>query len=128
MPNLLATKNGRLAALFFLYVTEGIPLGFTATALATDMRRMGLGPKDIGAFVASLYLPWAWKWAIGPVVDVVAPDRFGRRRAWIVGAQALMAGTLLCGMGFDRPRGQPCLRFLSLYPFLSLRGADAALE
>lgn len=101
MPNLLATKNGRLAALFFLYVTEGIPLGFTATALATDMRRMGLGPKDIGAFVASLYLPWAWKWAIGPVVDVVSPDRFGRRRAWIVGAQILMAGTLLCGMGFD---------------------------
>ena len=28
MPDLLATKNGRLAAFFLLYVTEGIPLGF----------------------------------------------------------------------------------------------------
>ena len=27
LPNLLATKNGRLTAFFLLYVTEGIPLG-----------------------------------------------------------------------------------------------------
>jgi hypothetical protein len=32
LPNLLATKTGRQAAFFLLYVTEGIPLGFTATA------------------------------------------------------------------------------------------------
>lgn len=101
MPSLLATRRGRLAALFLLYVTEGIPLGFTATALATEMRRQGLGPQEIGAFVGSLYLPWAWKWAIGPVVDVVSPDRFGRRRAWIVGAQLLMAASLLVAMGVD---------------------------
>jgi PAT family beta-lactamase induction signal transducer AmpG len=58
-PNLLASRNGRLAAFFFLYLTEGIPLGFTATAIATQMRRQGVGPAEIGAFVASLYLPWA---------------------------------------------------------------------
>ena len=101
MPNPLQTRRGRLSTLFFLYVTEGIPLGFTATAIATEMRRMGLGPAAIGGFVASLYLPWAWKWAIGPIVDVIAPDKFGRRRAWIVGAQLLMVGTLLAAMGVD---------------------------
>ncbi len=97
----LQTRRGRLSTLFCLYLTEGIPLGFTATAIATEMRRMGLGPAAIGGFVASLYLPWAWKWAIGPIVDVVAPDKFGRRRAWIVGAQLLMVGTLLLAMGVD---------------------------
>jgi PAT family beta-lactamase induction signal transducer AmpG len=95
LPNLLATRNGRLTAFFFLYLTEGIPLGFTATAIATQMRREGVGPDAIGAFVGSLYLPWAFKWAVGPFVDVLSSDRFGRRRMWIVLAQVLMVATLL---------------------------------
>lgn len=101
LPNLLATRTGRLVAFFLLYVTEGIPLGFTATAIATQMRREGLGPAQIGAFVGTLYLPWAWKWAIGPVVDLVWSDRLGRRRGWIIGAQVLMVATLMLGMGID---------------------------
>ena len=51
LPNLLATKNGRLAAFFLLYMTEGIPLGFAATAVATKLRRLDVGPAEIGAFV-----------------------------------------------------------------------------
>lgn len=98
LPNLLATKNGRLAAFFALYLTEGIPLGFTATAVATQMRRQGLGPAEIGLFVGSLYLPWAWKWAVGPVVDVFSSDRFGRRRAWIVAMQVMMVLTLMAAL------------------------------
>ncbi|MEO5616490.1 MAG: MFS transporter [Candidatus Eisenbacteria bacterium] len=101
MPNLLASKHGRFTAFFFLYITEGIPLGFTATAVATQMRRQGLGPDAIGAFVGSLYLPWAFKWALGPIVDTLSSDRFGRRRTWIVGAQILMAGTLLAALPID---------------------------
>ena len=53
-PDLLATKNGRLAAFFLLYVTEGIPLGFTAMTMATQMRRQGFGPAAIGAFSGAL--------------------------------------------------------------------------
>lgn len=67
LPNLLATRRGRFTAFFFLYVTEGLPLGFTATAVATQMRRQGLGPSEIGIFVGTLYLPWAWKWVMGPL-------------------------------------------------------------
>ena len=50
LPNLLATPTGRLIAFFALYMTEGIPLGFTATAIATQMRRQGLSPSQIGIF------------------------------------------------------------------------------
>ncbi|HEV7915713.1 MAG TPA: MFS transporter [Albitalea sp.] len=95
LPNLLATRKGRLTAFFLLYVTEGIPLGFAATAVATQLRRQGVGPAEIGAFVGSFYLPWAFKWAFGPVIDVFASDRIGRRRGWIIGTQVLMAATLL---------------------------------
>jgi PAT family beta-lactamase induction signal transducer AmpG len=98
LPNLLATKNGRLATFFALYLTEGIPLGFTATAIATQMRRQGLGPAEIGAFVGSLYLPWAFKWMMGPFVDVLSSDRFGRRRAWIIAMQVMLVVTLMAAL------------------------------
>ncbi len=101
MTNLLATRRGRLAAFFLLYIAEGIPVGFTAVAMAAQMRRQGVGPAAIGLFVGSLYLPWAWKWAMGPMVDLVYSDRLGRRRAWIVGCQAVMALTLLAAMPLD---------------------------
>ena len=101
LPDLLATRTGRLTAFFLLYVTEGIPLGFTAVAIAAQMRRSGLGPEAIGAFVGSLYLPWAFKWAAGPFVDTFSSDRFGRRRVWIFMMQLGMIGTLLLAMGID---------------------------
>nr|WP_315488964.1 MFS transporter [uncultured Rhodoferax sp.] len=104
LPNLLATKNGRLTAFFLLYLTEGIPLGFAATAVATMLRRMDVGPAEIGAFVGSFYLPWAFKWAFGPLVDVFSSDRFGRRRAWILVTQVLMALTLLSTVLLDLPQ------------------------
>ncbi|MEP7101998.1 MAG: MFS transporter [Burkholderiales bacterium] len=98
LPDLLSTRIGRLAAFFLLYVTEGIPLGFTAVAIATQMRRHELGPAEIGAFVGSLYLPWAFKWVMGPFVDTLSSDRFGRRRLWILLMQLGMVGTLVLAM------------------------------
>ena len=100
-PDLLASRAGRLTTFFMLYMTEGIPLGFTATAIATQMRRQGLGPVAIGAFVGSLYLPWAFKWVMGPFVDAFASDRFGHRRLWILVTQAGMMATLIFAMPID---------------------------
>jgi len=105
LPNLLATRRGRLAAFFGLYVTEGIPLGFAATAVATQLRRQGVGPAEIGAFVASFYLPWAFKWMFGPLVDVFRSRRFGHRRAWILATQVVMALTLLSLVAVPLPQG-----------------------
>ncbi|MFG6447768.1 MFS transporter [Roseateles sp. BYS180W] len=105
LPNLLATPRGRLSAFFLLYVTEGIPLGFAITAVASQLRRMDVGPAAIGAFVASFYLPWAFKWAFGPVVDVFRSQRFGHRRAWIFAMQLLMAATLLALIWVPLPVG-----------------------
>ena len=105
LPNLLATRRGRLFAFFALYITEGIPLGFAATAIATQLRRQGVGPAEIGAFVASFYLPWAFKWAFGPFVDVFRSERFGHRRAWILFTQIMMAATLLSLVLVPLPQG-----------------------
>lgn len=101
IPNLLATRWGRLIAFHLLYVTEGIPLGFTATAIGTQMRRQGVDPAAIGVFVGTLYLPWAWKWLAGPAVDILGSRRFGPRRVWIVAMQIGMIATLLAASGVD---------------------------
>jgi PAT family beta-lactamase induction signal transducer AmpG len=97
-PNLLESKWGRLTTFFFLYVTEGIPLGFTATAIGAQMRRQGVPPEKIGIFIGTLYLPWAWKWLVGPIVDNVYSEKLGRRRAWIVAMQVLMVAVLMTSM------------------------------
>jgi PAT family beta-lactamase induction signal transducer AmpG len=97
----LATRVSRLRTFFLLYVSEGIPLGFTAGVIAVHMRRHGVDPAAIGAYVGSLYLPWAFKWAVGPIVDTVTSTRFGRRRTWIVGAQIGMMLFLLAALPID---------------------------
>ena len=65
------------------------------------MRRAGLDTAVIGAYVGSLYLPWAFKWAFGPIVDTITSVKFGRRRTWIVGAQIAMMLTLLAATPID---------------------------
>ncbi|HYE18373.1 MAG TPA: MFS transporter [Tepidisphaeraceae bacterium] len=101
MADLLSTRRGRLSTFFLLYVTEGIPVGFSAVAVAAQLRRQGVSPAAVGTFVAAIYLPWAWKWAVGPVVDLVYVDRVGARRGWILLAQLMMALTLLAAMPID---------------------------
>ncbi|OYU90306.1 MAG: hypothetical protein CFE45_24005, partial [Burkholderiales bacterium PBB5] len=84
-------------------VTEGIPLGFAATAVATQLRRQDVGPAEIGAFVGSFYLPWAFKWAFGPIIDVFTSERLGRRRGWILGTQLMLIITLLSCTALNLP-------------------------
>lgn len=93
--NLLGSRVGRLTTFGILYVSQGIPLGFAAIAMTAYMHRQGLDAGQIGAFVGSFYLPWAFKWAWAPLVDLVRLERFGGRKAWIVLCQALMIVTLV---------------------------------
>src|SRR5689334_8300932 len=93
-PNLLATRNGRLSTFFLLYITEGIPLAFAAMTIVSQMRRRGFSATEVGAFTAAIYLPWTFKFLVGPIVDVISSDRFGRRRTWIIAMQLGMVGSL----------------------------------
>jgi len=92
--DILRTKGGRLAAFSLLYLSEGIPFGFSAIALVTYLRQQGVGLTEIGAFTGMLYFPWGFKWLWAPFVDLVRPARFGPRRFWIVTAQCFMILTL----------------------------------
>jgi PAT family beta-lactamase induction signal transducer AmpG len=101
MDGLLSSKRRKALAFFSLSVTTGMPFGFTSTALATQMRRANVSTAEIGAIVSLLYLPWAFKWLFGPVIDLFYSERLGRRRGWIVGLQLLMTAMLLWAMPID---------------------------
>jgi MFS family permease len=93
--NLLATRNGRFLAFGLLYISEGIPYGFTSIAMVAFMRQQGVSLELIGAFVGALFLPWAFKWAWAPIIDLVKLHRLGGRRAWIIFCTVMMIATLM---------------------------------
>ncbi len=99
-PNLLQTRVGRLVGFFGLYVSEGLPQGFTGVAVALEFKRMGMTGEAIGTFLATIMLPWGWKWLAGPLVDNFHLKRFGRRKQWIIVTQLGMLATLAAALYF----------------------------
>jgi PAT family beta-lactamase induction signal transducer AmpG len=99
--NLLDSRNGRFFTFGLLYISEGIPYGFTSVAMVAFMRQQDVSLALIGAFVAALFLPWSFKWAWAPVIDLVKLHRFGGRKAWIVACTSMMIVTLLIAATVD---------------------------
>jgi PAT family beta-lactamase induction signal transducer AmpG len=83
----------RLGVLCALYLAQGVPWGFVAITLAAVLAERGLGTERVGAMMALATLPWAFKWAWGPVVDAFDLPG-GRRRPWVLLAQGMMALSL----------------------------------
>ena len=83
----------RLAFLCLLYVGQGIPYGFVTVALAAHLAAHGATAAAIGGVIAMAVLPWSFKWAWGPVVDSGRLAALGRRRPWLILAQAMMIAT-----------------------------------
>ena len=127
-PDLLATRNGRLAAFFLMYITEGIPLGFAAMTMVSQMRRLGVSAAEVGAFTAAIYLPWGFKWAVGPIVDVLSSDRFGRRRSWIIAMQLGMVGSLFVLQAVGLEAGLGVLTALIIVHNIFAATQDVAID
>lgn len=126
--NVLESKAGRLTAFTLLYVSEGIPFGFSAIALTTYLRQQGVGLAEIGAFTASLYAPWGLKWAWAPLVDLVHFDRFGPKRAWIVFGQTMMILTLGLVMVVDPGANLHLLTLLIVLHNIFAATQDVAID
>jgi PAT family beta-lactamase induction signal transducer AmpG len=127
-PDLLASRRGRLTAFFLMYITEGIPIGFAAITMATQMRRQEVSAAAIGAFTAAIYLPWAFKWLAGPIVDVFSSDRFGRRRAWIIAMQLGMVASLFTLQAVGLKAGLSLLTTLIIVHNIFAATQDVAID
>lgn len=93
--NLTCNPRLRILTLCALYLAQGMPFGFVTITLVTFLKHQGAGVEQIGIITAMTSLPWAFKWAWGPVIDRFGYSAMGKRRPWILFAQTMMAATLL---------------------------------
>ncbi|HVO30929.1 MAG TPA: MFS transporter, partial [bacterium] len=97
-----ARRGPRYSVLAALYFSQGLPTGFFVQALPVLMRERGIDLAAIGA-ASLLGAPWALKFLWAPWVDAHGSPAFGRRRTFIVPAQALtillLLGTALLDPG-----------------------------
>lgn len=89
--------SGKTTLLFMLYLSQGLPFGFQATALPVLLRERGISLAAIG-FAGALALPWFLKPLWAPLVDRYWSKRVGRRRSWIIPLQTLMVMTMLAAV------------------------------
>lgn len=89
------TTGKKLWWIGLLYFAEGLPFGILIDTLPVYFRLNGLSLKDIG-LMSLISLPWSIKFLWAPAVDFI-----GRRRYWIMAAQAGMAFLTIALMGID---------------------------
>lgn len=86
----------RIATIFLLYLSQGLPVGLFSFAFPAWLALNGASAAAVGSVLAMSALPWTAKLAYGPVMDRYAFLAMGRRRPWIIGGQlALVAGLLV---------------------------------
>ena len=87
----------RLLTLLLFYFTQGFPVGLFFYAVPSWMATSGASTGEIAAVVSTASLPWSLKLVNGFVIDRYTFLPMGRRRAWIIGAQATIVAVLLAG-------------------------------
>jgi len=105
-----------------LYLSEGAPIGFLWLALPTRLRAAGVPIEQITWLTAVLVLPWTFKFAWAPLIDLLQSPRWSLR-SWIASAQTLMGLTLLSLLVFD-----PVSDFRLLATFLIVHAFAAATQ
>lgn len=101
MPALSEHRALRLLVLTALYLAQGLPWGFISVGYVVMLTDLGLDNTAVGAALGLAYLPWSFKIVAGPVLDRFSHSPWGRRRPFIVVAQALMALSLLGLLAVD---------------------------
>lgn len=92
----------RAVVLCALYFAQGLPYGFASITVAAALAAEGASPDEIAGLIATIVLPWTFKWAWGPLIDRFSGSSMGRRRPWILLAQTLMClGILAIAFGPD---------------------------
>ncbi len=120
----VARKLGILGTLYFV---QGLPFGFTATALPTYLRDADVSRTLIG-LATVVALPWSLKIFWAPLVDRFGSRSFGRRRSWILPLQLGLG--LVCGAAaLTRPDEQLApLLFATLLMNLFAATMDVAVD
>ena len=106
---LVNNKWQRILVLCALYFGQGVPRGFMTITIISYFAGQGIADSVIGGLSAIIALPWAFKFVWAPVIDTVSMPLMGKRRPWIIGAELMMAISLLGLMILYDPTGDIAL-------------------
>ena len=84
-----------------LYFAQGFPWGFMVTALVAYLVELGVSDAEAADLTAIVLVPWTFKLVWAPLIDSVTLRSTGRRRAWVIGAELMMALSLLGMLSID---------------------------
>ena len=93
---LIDNRWQRTTMLCAMYFAQGLPWGFMVTALIaylTDVYE--INDTQAGRLTAIVIMPWTFKLVWAPLIDTMTIRSMGRRRPWIIGAELMMALSLL---------------------------------
>jgi PAT family beta-lactamase induction signal transducer AmpG len=99
------SRSWRLVVFAALYLAQGVPWGFISVGYVVYLTDLGFDNTAIGSALGLAYIPWSFKIVWGPLIDRFPSLRFGRRRHFIVFAQAMM-GLSMLGLVVVDPRHQ----------------------
>ena len=95
-------RSRRMAALFLLGFSSGLPLLLTSQTLQAWLTAEQLSLADIAA-VTSVGLAYTFKFAWAPLLDRFRLPVLGRRRGWVLAFQLALIGAI-AGMSLLDPR------------------------
>ncbi len=98
------TSYFNIFLLSLLYLSQGLPFGFQATALPVYLRSQGVSLAAIG-FASALAAPWLFKALWAPLVDRYWSPRIGKRKSWIIPLQIILFLTIFSASLVDPSRG-----------------------
>lgn len=97
----------RMAVCLVMGFSCGVPLMLTLTVLQAWLKAEGVDLAVIG-LMALVGLPYTLKFAWAPVLDRFTPRIFGRRRGWLLAAQAALMVSIIA-LGRTDPVANPGL-------------------
>jgi len=100
LPILQVFASRRIAAMLGLGFASGLPLALSAGTLQAWLTVEGVDIRTIG-FFALAGLPYTFKFVWAPLLDRFEPRWLGRRRAWLLITQLLLAGVCWAMASFD---------------------------
>jgi PAT family beta-lactamase induction signal transducer AmpG len=78
----------RFTAFTLFYFAQGVPIGLLTIAMPAWLAAEGVQTAEIATFAAITGLPWGLKLISGPFMDRFSFPAMGRRRPWVMAAQA----------------------------------------
>jgi len=94
-PSLSTHRIWRLVTLCAMYFAQGLPWGFMTVTLVAWLAEQGMTTGETGSLLFWCTVPWSIKFLWGPVIDRYTYASMGRRRPWILLAQAVMVLSIL---------------------------------